>query len=1126
LLRIVITYFTMFFSCFHPITGGRVNEIIAQEGRRGTKKFAKEEDKFEKFCETWQSVIDVTDAYERFFGNWDNQKSAAGGPNLTLEEQRKIPLLRQALVKSFSSDLIKAFCGKMTWSILVIFSIWFFVFEILGFIRNKSQGLDTGFEGYEFVLCAGFFVNLFLLSIGIQQMGVYSSILGCKVKAALTTAIYKKMIVRDSYESKADVVSLVSKDVEKLAEACLSLQYLWSGIFETIAVLVVLVSMVGMSILPGVIVMCVFLPLQYFLGVLVAVRKKKLSYVSCKRTSLMEEIMRSIKLIKIYGWEASFFKDLNDIRDEEKGMLASINFVQAAIYGLIFALPPMVSLAVFGTEEITGEIESVLVFTTLSFFNTLRVPFSKLPKSLRDVLDAIACMERIQDFLLEPELHPELQKSCSDDGYSVSDSESAGKLKDSKSTGIVFHKANFSYGIGGKIVLKDITLNVPQGSLMMVAGTVASGKSNLLKSILGDLTVRGGSNTETHSRAYVPQTPWTALGTVRDNIVFGMQYDEKFYNQVIFACALEADMKIMPQGDQTWIGERGGNLSGGQKQRIALARAAYSRADLYVLDSPLSAVDMYTCQHIFKHCIQDMMIAGGGTVVLATHQTELFSFSDHLVVMKDGVQVYNNKYSYSGVKHLFPNMAEEAAQTPESQAEAKKPSAGQERLATNQRSARSKKLKPMLSMPLVDGGKSEQELLEDEQENIYVWYIKRLGVAAFALAILIFIIGQIVRVYSDNWVAVWSRGQYDEAVESDDAFYIGMYAVTVVVFICLSFGRSFYFYYIGREGASRIHDLAFGSALKAPMHFFHLTPIGNLLAFFSKDINTIDDVLVDNMLLFWIMFWILILALSVVTYNLPLFLAFVFPLAFIYVYIVRVFIRTSVPLMRASGTSVSQVVAHTAETLSGIAVVRAFRQQEKFLQDNRKYQSRSVVATYSIANLQLWLAFRVDIIGAMLVLACCLLAVLNDGLSASVAGLIVSNSFQILLFFSIMSRFLGEIHDNMIGVNNARNMADLEPERQPILETTTPEEWPSKGEIKFDHVVMPYLPGKPPVLKGITFSVKEGEKIGVVGRTGAGKSSLIVALYRLAEISQGKIEVDDVDCSTVHLTTLRSSMAM
>lgn len=339
----------------------------------------------------------------------------------------------------------------------------------------------------------------------------------------------------------------------------MSLQYLWSGIVETIAVCLVTMTLLGMAVLPGVAVMCVFLPLQYWMGLIVAVRKKKLSQVSTKRITLMEEIMRSIKLIKIYGWEASFFQNLNAIRAEESSLLSKINTIQSIVYGLIFSLPPIVACAVFGTQEANGSIEAVVVFTTLSFFNTLRVPFSKLPKSLRDVLDSLAAMERVQDFLLEPELHPELAK---DNGVEV----------DEKHKGIVFRGAYFSYGKGAKNVLVDINLDIPQGSLMMVAGTVASGKSNLLKSILGDLTVSGGKCTESHSRAYVPQTPWTALGTVRDNIVFGLPYDEKFYRQVVYACALETDFKLMADSDQTWIGERGGNLSGGQKQRIALGK--------------------------------------------------------------------------------------------------------------------------------------------------------------------------------------------------------------------------------------------------------------------------------------------------------------------------------------------------------------------------------------------------------------------------------------------------------------------------------------------------------------------------------------------------------------------------
>lgn len=569
----------------------------------------------------------------------------------------------------------------------------------------------------------------------------------------------------------------------------------------------------------------------------------------------------------------------------------------------------------------------------------------------------------------------------------------------------------------------------------------------------------------------------------------------------------------MADGDMTWIGERGGNLSGGQKQRIALARAAYSRAELYVLDSPLSAVDMYTCQHIFKHCIQDMMIAGGGSVVLATHQTELFSMSDHLLVMKDNDIVYNDKYAYAGIKHLFPSFHGDG-----------------ELVAPSTPKKKDKRdVKPIqATKPLINKSSksSASPMAKVYKQSIYLWYIQRMGVLATTIGTLIFIAGQVMRVYSDNWISEWSQRRYEPAGFTSASFYAGIYSLLVFAFLFLAFLRAFVWYFVGKNGANSIHDKTFGAALKAPMHFFHVTPIGKLLSFFSKDIDVIDDVLVDNVLMLQIFGWILILALGVVSYNIPLYLAVVAGIVILYVYVVRIFVRTSTPMKVCAGTANSAVIAHTAETLSGLAVVRAFRQEGRFITDNIEFQVRSTVLSYSLANLALWLAYRVDIIGSLLVLVCCLLAVLSDSIDAALAGLIVSNSFQLLLFFSIMSRTMGEVQDNIGAVDRARIMSDLEAEQEPVEEIQTPKQWPSSGRIEFEGVVMPYLPGKPPVLKGVTFSINKNEKIGVVGRTGAGKSSLIVALYRLAGISEGAITVDDVDCSKIKLKHLRRSMAI
>jgi ATP-binding cassette, subfamily C (CFTR/MRP), member 1 len=506
------------FRCFAPITGGRVSDIVYQESKRAGRKdliLSKEDDKIETFAEEYKDVINVDQAYDKFVANWERLKGKAAD---TTKKQR-IPVLCGALFRSFSDDFFKAVCSKLVWSVLVIFSIYYFVFEILDFIqlKNNDRAAADAKEHYEFYLIGGFFATMYVLSLGIQQMGMYSSIMGSKVKAALTTAIFKKMIARDPYGSKSDVVSLVAKDAEKLAEACLSIQYLWSGIFETVAVYAVLLKLLGSTILPGLGLMCIFMPLQYCLGLIIAFRKKDLNKVSSHRVSLMEEILRGIKLIKIYGWEASFFKNLNLVRAEEAVMLDGINRIKSAILGMVFCLPPLMAMVVFGAQEATGKINSVVVFTALSFFNTLRVPFSKLPKSLRDVLDGISCLERIQAFLLEPELP---MKDAAEEKL-------IGTVKD-----ITFKDTSLSYGLDGKLVLTNINVNIPQGSLVMVAGPVASGKSNLLKSILGELTLRSGTFAVPATKAYVPQTPWTALGTVKDNIVFGKPFDEELYRQV------------------------------------------------------------------------------------------------------------------------------------------------------------------------------------------------------------------------------------------------------------------------------------------------------------------------------------------------------------------------------------------------------------------------------------------------------------------------------------------------------------------------------------------------------------------------------------------------------------------
>lgn len=1054
---------------------------------------------FEEFVETCPHSMDVVDCAEVFIRHWEHEKAAAGE---TWSRKRPIPLLLRALYRSFHRDLLNAFYSKLIWSLGIIFAIWLFIFKILDFIEARSKGHVYYMENYELWLCGVFFLSLMVLAVSNRQMGAYSSILGSKVKAALTTAIYKKMIVWDVYGSKVDVVALIGRDVEKVAAACLSLQHLWSGMFETFLVFVLVLSLTGAAVLPGVALICIFLPLQYFLGIVVASKKTNLASLSNKRISWMGDIIRGIKLIKLYGWEALLHKELSIIRKGEGDLLYQINWIKATILGMMVSLPSLLCIVVFGVQGTTGTIQSAMVFTVISFFNTLRLSLSKIPKSFQDVLDGAACLERIQTFLLEPELHPDLLTAAKDPVETV---------QPSCHKGIVLRNCSLSYGNGAKIILDSINLNIPQRSLLMVTGPVASGKSNLLKAILGDLTVCEGTCLVSSSKAYVPQTPWTARGTVRDNIVFGKPFDEGFYRKVLHACALEDDLKIMANGDQTWIGECGSNLSLGQKQRISLARAAYSRAEIYILDSPLSAVDLRTSRHIFKYCIQELMIsAGGGIVVLATQQTELLSMSDHLVVMKDGKMANSDKYASSSVQHLSPMLSDDTDFV-----EYVLPDINMSTAVSNSRK------------PASDSTESSRKVVKsalapEANGCVYEWYINEVGIILFVVSTYFLIISQINRACADNWISWWTTSNYKASI----VFYAGIYALLASGFLLLSIIHASLYYSAGKLGASRIHDASVVAILKAPLDFFHYTPMGKLALFFSKGVETIDDALVDNTLLLQIYFWILILEMALVAYNLPLFLPVACGLSIWYLYIVRLFVRSSMPLRKVTKESVSQVVSHTQETMNGLAVVRAFRVQNQFLSDNVKLQARSIAANFSLENLALRLALEVDLVGSLLVFACCLLAVLNKSMKAADASLLVRSSFQIFLFFSIMSRTLVEVYDNMNAVEDARSLTSVQSEHEPAEEIELLGKLPSQGEISFDGVVMQYLPDMPPALNGISFTVHHGERIGIVGRTGSGKSSLVAALCRWGKILEGKVHVDTIDCSTVSLNKLRSSIAI
>jgi ATP-binding cassette, subfamily C (CFTR/MRP), member 1 len=412
----------------------------------------------------------------------------------------------------------------------------------------------------------------------------------------------------------------------------------------------------------------------------------------------------------------------------------------------------------------------------------------------------------------------------------------------------------------------------------------------------------------------------------------------------------------------------------------------------------------------------------------------------------------------------------------------------------------------------------------------YAAYLGQVGTALLVGSTLVFMVAQGTRTYSDIWISIWTTRQFAALREAQ---YTGIYMALVLAFLAGAYLRSYVYHCLGLRAARRLHDGALCALLRAPASFFTATPVGGLLAFFAKDLDALDDALVDGACMFLTYFWILASNLIVVSYNFPIFPAIVGLLAAVSAAVFRRYSRACARIKVAAGRAADEVVAHASETLSGLAVVRAFGAERRFGEAAAALQDRSCAAVSAQAWLSLWLAFRLDLVGVLVVLATALLSVLNDtGASPAAAGLAMSNSFQILLFFSVMTATMGDLHAATGAVDRALDLAAVPPERDGQGEPASPEEralppaWPDRGEVEFSGVVMPYLPGAPPVLRGVDFALRAGEKVGVVGRTGAGKSSLIVALYRLAEASGGTVRVDGTDVARLGLGALRRRLAI
>ncbi|XP_061509613.1 multidrug resistance-associated protein 1 isoform X11 [Anopheles gambiae] len=1035
--------------------------------------------------------------------------------------------------------------------------------DLLTFASPQILKLIIGFVGGEEPMWKGlmYAITLFVVA-GTQTLllGQYFNrmfFVGLRIRTALISAIYRKALIISNSARKGstvgEIVNLMAVDAQRFMDLTTYINMIWSAPLQIGLALYFLWQILGPSVLAGLAVMIILIPVNGVIANMIKTLQIKQMKNKDERVKLMNEVLSGIKVLKLYAWEPSFEQQILKIRDKEVKVLKSAAYLNAGTSFIWSCAPFLVSLVTFATYVLVDEnnvLDASTAFVSLSLFNILRFPLSMLPMLISNMVQTSVSVNRINTFLNQEELDPDNVQH-----------------DEKESSPLLIENGVFSWG-GEETTLKNINVRVEKNQIVAVVGTVGSGKSSLLSAFLGEMDKISGRVNTLGRIAYVSQQAWIQNATLKDNILFGKPMDQRRYARVIEACALKPDIEMLPGGDMTEIGEKGINLSGGQKQRVSLARAVYNDADVYFLDDPLSAVDSHVGKHIFEQVIGPSGLLAKKTRVLVTHGITYLPNTDKIFVLREGEisesgtyqELMDKKGAFAEflIQHL-QEVSEEEEDLDEIKQQLENSVGGEELLnqlkRSNSKRSRSESTSETGSVKDISRQNSttdsntslrrrtsekapevaKTKLIETEKSEtgsvkweVYKHYLKSIGLTLSVATVILNMIFQGFSIGSNLWLSRWST---DDTAGNDTSrrdMYLGVYGafgagqgVARVAFDITLFLGCW-------AAAVRVHKLLLTNVLHLPMDFFDTTPIGRILQRFSKDVDVLD-VKLPGLLLDWIICAIEVVAtLVVISISTPIFAAVIVPIGILYYAVQRFYVATSRQLKRLESVSRSPIYSHFGETIQGVQTIRAYSVQDRFiLESDEKVDGNQLCYCPSIIANR-WLAVRLEMVGNLIILFAALFAVLGrETMNAGLVGLSVSYALQITQTLNWLVRMTSDVETNIVAVERIKEYGETKQEAAwELPNSTLPRDWPEQGMVEFRDFQVRYREGLELVLRGISFTVNGGEKVGIVGRTGAGKSSLTLALFRIIESAGGSIVIDGQDISQLGLHALRSRLTI